>query len=61
MPGKRQGEEIPDGREVEAELEKIEKGIPTTERVVPERKTLTSKQITVQFEPKRLDRSRQSF
>ncbi len=40
--------------EVEAELEKIEKGIPTTERVVPERKTLTSKQITVQFEPKRL-------
>jgi serine/threonine protein kinase/Tfp pilus assembly protein PilF len=40
--------------EVEAELDKIEKGIPTTERVVPERKTLTSKQITVQFEPKRL-------
>jgi serine/threonine protein kinase/Tfp pilus assembly protein PilF len=40
--------------EVEAELEKIEKGIPTTERVVPERKTLTSKQITVQFELKRL-------
>jgi len=40
--------------EVEAELEKIEKGIPTTERVVPERKTLTSKQITVQFEPKQL-------
>ncbi|MCX6575120.1 MAG: protein kinase, partial [Candidatus Aminicenantes bacterium] len=40
--------------EVEAELEKIEKGIPTTERVVPERKTLTSKRITVQFELKRL-------
>lgn len=40
--------------EVEAELDKIEKGIPTTERVVPERKTLTSKQITVQFEPKQL-------
>ena len=40
--------------EVGAELEKIEKGIPTTERVVPERKTLTSKRITVQFEPKRL-------
>ena len=39
--------------EVEAELEKIEKGIPTTERVVPERKTLSSKQITVQFELKR--------
>ncbi len=40
--------------EVEAELDKIEKGIPTTERVVPGRKTLTSKRITVQFEPKRL-------
>jgi len=40
--------------EVEGELDKIEKGIPTTERVVPERKTVTSKQITVQFEPKRL-------
>ncbi len=40
--------------EVEDELQKIEKGIPTTERVVPERRTLTSKQITVQFEPKKL-------
>ncbi len=40
--------------EVGAELEKIEKGIPTTERVIPEQKTLTSKRITVQFEPKRL-------
>jgi serine/threonine protein kinase/Flp pilus assembly protein TadD len=40
--------------EVEGELEKIEKGIPTSERVVPERKTVTSKRITVQFEPKRL-------
>ena len=40
--------------EVEEELEKIEKGIPTTERVVPERKTITSKQITVQFELKRV-------
>ena len=40
--------------EVEAELDKIEKGIPTTERIVPERKTVTSRQITVQLEPKRL-------
>jgi tetratricopeptide (TPR) repeat protein len=40
--------------EVETELEKIEKGIPTTERIVPERKTLTSRRITVKFEPKRL-------
>jgi serine/threonine protein kinase/tetratricopeptide (TPR) repeat protein len=40
--------------ELHSELEKVEKGIPTTERIVPERKTLTSKRITVEFEPKRL-------
>ena len=51
---KDKGKRYQTAAEVEAELEKIEKGIPTTERVVPERKTLTSKQITVQFEPKRL-------
>ena len=36
------------------DLERIEKGIPTTERIVPERKTLTSRQITVQFDLKKL-------
>src|SRR4030043_343388 len=51
---KDKGKRYQTAAEVEAELEKIEKGIPTTERVVPERKTLTSKQITVQFEPKRV-------
>jgi serine/threonine protein kinase/tetratricopeptide (TPR) repeat protein len=40
--------------EVGAELEKIEKGIPTTERVVPERKPLTSREITVKFKLKKL-------
>ena len=40
--------------EVEAELDKIEKGIPTTERVVPERKTLTAREITVKFTLRRL-------
>jgi len=40
--------------EVRSELEKIEKGIPTTERVVPERKTLTSREITVKFSLKKL-------
>jgi serine/threonine protein kinase/predicted Zn-dependent protease len=40
--------------EVRSELEKIEKGIPTTERVVPERKTLTSREITVKFTLRRL-------
>ena len=35
--------------EVGTELEKIEKGIPTTERIVPQEKTLTSREITVKF------------
>jgi serine/threonine protein kinase/tetratricopeptide (TPR) repeat protein len=40
--------------EVGAELEKIEKGIPTTDRIVPERKTLTSREITVTFGLKKI-------
>jgi len=40
--------------ELRSELTNIEKGIPTTERVVPERKPLTSKEITVTFSPKKL-------
>jgi serine/threonine protein kinase/Flp pilus assembly protein TadD len=40
--------------EVRSELDKIEKGIPTTERVAPERKTLTSREITVKFTLKKL-------
>jgi tetratricopeptide (TPR) repeat protein len=40
--------------EVLSELEKIEKGIPTTERVVPKRKPITSKEITVTFGLKKL-------
>jgi serine/threonine protein kinase/tetratricopeptide (TPR) repeat protein len=35
--------------DVRSELEKIEKGIPTTERVVPEQKPMTSREITVKF------------
>jgi len=34
-------------REVHSELENIEKGIPTTEKVIPKRKPLTSREITV--------------
>ena len=33
--------------EVHSELENIEKGIPTTEKVIPQRKPLTSREITV--------------
>jgi serine/threonine protein kinase/Tfp pilus assembly protein PilF len=40
--------------EVRSELSNIEKGIPTTERVIPERKPLTSKEITVTFGLKKL-------
>jgi len=39
--------------EVRSELENIEKGIPTTERVIPDKKPLTSREITVQFSMKR--------
>ncbi len=35
--------------EVCAELEKIEQGLPTTERIVPKKKTTTSREITVKF------------
>ena len=40
--------------DVHSELEKIERGIPTTERVVPEIKPLTSREITLKLTPKRL-------
>jgi TolB-like protein len=40
--------------ELRSELTNIEKGIPTTEKVAPKRKPLTSKEITVTFGLKRL-------
>ncbi len=40
--------------EVRSELVNIEKGIPTTERVVPKRKPITSREITVQFSLRKL-------
>jgi serine/threonine protein kinase/Tfp pilus assembly protein PilF len=40
--------------ELRANLEKIEKGIPTAERPVPKRKTVTSKPITVTLNRKKL-------
>jgi serine/threonine protein kinase/Flp pilus assembly protein TadD len=39
--------------ELRSELERIESGIPTTERIIPERKPLTSREITVQFSLKK--------
>ena len=40
--------------EVRSELSRIEEGIPTTERVVPKRKPITSREITVTFGLKKL-------
>ena len=40
--------------ELRSELENIDKGIPTTERIVTERKPLTSREITVTFGLKKL-------
>lgn len=40
--------------ELRSELERIEKGFPTTDRVIPERKAITSKEITVTFGMKRV-------
>jgi serine/threonine protein kinase/tetratricopeptide (TPR) repeat protein len=37
-----------------SELNNLEKGIPTTERIIPERKPLTSREITVQFSLKKI-------
>ncbi len=40
--------------ELHSKLMNLEKGIPTTERVIPERKPLTSREITVKFSLKKL-------
>jgi serine/threonine protein kinase/tetratricopeptide (TPR) repeat protein len=40
--------------DMQSELENIQKGIPATERVVPQKKPATSKEITVTFDPKKL-------
>jgi tetratricopeptide (TPR) repeat protein len=40
--------------ELRSELENIEKGIPTTERIMPKRKPITSKEITVRFSMRKL-------
>jgi tetratricopeptide (TPR) repeat protein len=40
--------------EVSSELLNIEKGMPTTERIVPEKKPITSREITVKFSLRKL-------
>jgi serine/threonine protein kinase/tetratricopeptide (TPR) repeat protein len=41
-------------KEIVSDLDKIEKGLPTTERIFPGRKPFTSREITVKFSLKRL-------
>jgi len=38
-----------DTKEIESELEKVEQGLPTTDRVFQKKKPITSREITVQF------------
>ena len=40
--------------ELRADLERVEAGLPTTERVVAKRKPMTSREITVKFRPRNL-------
>jgi len=44
----------PSATDMRNDLERIEKGLPTTERTAPERRPFTSKEITVKFQPKKL-------
>jgi len=41
-------------KQLHADLEKIEQGLPTTERIAPKRKAFTSREITVKFNLKKL-------
>jgi serine/threonine protein kinase/predicted Zn-dependent protease len=40
--------------ELRAEMERVEQGIPTTQRIIPSRRTLTSREITVKFSLRKL-------
>ncbi|MFQ6052265.1 MAG: serine/threonine protein kinase [Candidatus Hydrothermarchaeota archaeon] len=51
---KEKGSRYQNAGDVQSELNKIEKGIPTTERIVPKRKPITSKEINVTFGLKKL-------
>jgi serine/threonine protein kinase/tetratricopeptide (TPR) repeat protein len=46
---KNKNNRYPTAAEVRSELERIEKGIPATDRLIPEKKPFTSKEITVTF------------
>lgn len=41
-------------KELLSDLKKIEEGVPTTQKFIPERKTRTSRQLTLSIEPKKI-------
>jgi len=43
-----------DAKELCSELERIEQGLPTTDRIIPKKKPLTSREITVRLNTKKL-------
>lgn len=51
---KEKGKRYKDTQELTAELEKIERGMPSTEKIVPERRPVTSREITVKFSLRKL-------
>lgn len=51
---KDEGNRYQSAGEIQSELNNIEKGIPTTDRLIPKRKPITSKEITVSFSAKRM-------
>jgi serine/threonine protein kinase/tetratricopeptide (TPR) repeat protein len=51
---KDKAERYQSAEEIRSELANIEKGIPTTERLAPEKKSITSKEITVTFGLKKI-------
>lgn len=51
---KEKGKRYQSVEEILSDLNKIDQGMPTTEKALPSRKTLTSKEITVSFNPRKL-------
>jgi serine/threonine protein kinase/Tfp pilus assembly protein PilF len=51
---KEKGKRYKDTEELTAELAKIEGGMPRTEKIIPERRPVTSREITVKFSLKKL-------
>ncbi len=47
-------ERFQNAKELLSDLKKIEEGVPTTQKFIPERKTPTSKQATLTLEPKKI-------